>query len=156
MCGTKGCFPNSPEQAVGREAGQKRLFSTDHLGKRQIQISWLECKGCEMRRHPKECPGLSFQEGGGGGSRTGYPEGLPFWEAGNRALERKKSPGPEVGGEPEIGLCLFLKKKIRSVSKSNSAINEPVMTQLIISRIIGANERSFLQLNKPGNLLTWT
>lgn len=39
-----------PGQAVGREAPASpgRLFSTDHLGKSQIIISWLECKGCEM------------------------------------------------------------------------------------------------------------
>lgn len=69
-CGTKGCFPNSPRQAVGREApaSRRRLFSTDHLGKRQIQISWLECKGCEMpktpQREPKTLlPGRQWEEG---------------------------------------------------------------------------------------------
>lgn len=47
-------FPNSPKQAVGREApaSRRRLFSTDHLGKSQIWISWLECKGCEMLEKP--------------------------------------------------------------------------------------------------------
>lgn len=39
------------------------------------------------------------------------------------------------------------------MSKSNSAINQPVRTQLIISRTTEVNERSFLQLNKPGHLL---
>lgn len=82
------------------------------------------------------------------------PEGLPSGKQEIGPSERKKSPGPEVGDEPEIGLCWFLKKKTRPVSESNSAINEPAMTQLIISRIIGANERSSLQLNKPSNLLT--
>jgi hypothetical protein len=110
-CGTKGCFPNSPEQAVGREApaSRRRLFSTDHLGKRQIQISWLECKGCEMlktpQRGPRTClPGRQWEEGWQQWiEQNRLPEGLPFWEAGNRAPERKKSPGPEVGDEPEIG-----------------------------------------------------
>lgn len=36
---------------------------------------------------------------------------------------------------------MFLKKKTRPVSKSTS-INEPVMTQLVVSRIVGADERS--------------
>lgn len=62
--------------------------------------------------------------------------GLPFWEAGNRAPKRKKPPGPEVGDEPGIGSCVFLKKKIRPVSKSTFA-NEPVMTQLVMSRMVG-------------------
>lgn len=81
-----------------------------------------------------------------GGSRAGYPEGLPFWEAGNRAPEGKKSPGPEAGDEPGIEPCMFLKKKIRPVSESTS-INELVMTQLVMSGTVGADERSvFLTL----------
>lgn len=86
------------------------------------------------------------------GGRTGYPEGQPSGKQELGPSERKKSPAPEVGEEPEIGLCLFL--KTRPVSESNSAINEPVMTELIISRITRANERSSLQLNKPSHLLT--
>lgn len=67
------CFPNSPRPAVGRAApaSRKRLFSTDHLGKSQIQISRLECKGCEtLKEAPKrakDSPSGKAVEAVGGG-----------------------------------------------------------------------------------------
>lgn len=57
------------------------------------------------QRGPRTClPGRQWEEGWQQWiEQNRLPEGLPFWEAGNRAPERKKSPGPEVGDEPEIG-----------------------------------------------------
>lgn len=67
----------------GRRQQAKGGFSQLIILGKGWNIRAVKCKDTS-----KECPGLSFQEGSGGGSRTGYPEGLPFWEAGNRAPER--------------------------------------------------------------------
>lgn len=87
----------------------------DHLGKSQIKISWLECKGCEtLKEAPKRAKDSpSGKAVGGGLARASGEErvtqrGLPFWEAGSEASrkkERKKSPSPDVG--TEIGLFCF-------------------------------------------------
>lgn len=96
-----------------------------------------------MQRHLQRVPRTLLPGRQWGREQDRLPRGAAFLGSRKQGSRKKEIPGPEVGGEPEIGLCLFLKKKIRPVSKSNSAINEPVMTQLIISRIFGANERSF-------------
>lgn len=76
-----------PGRAVGREApvSRRRLFSTDHLGKSQIQISRLECKGCEtLKEAPKGAKDSPSRKAVGGGLASasgrgaGYPEGPAF------------------------------------------------------------------------------
>lgn len=95
-------------------------------------------------------PGRQWEEGWQQRVGEQVTRGVAFWEAGTRASKKKKkSPGPGVGYEPEIGLCLLLKKKMRPVSERASYDTAHYFKNH------GANERSSLQPNKPSHL-TWT
>lgn len=75
------------------------LCKIDHLGKSQIQISWLECRGCEtLEEAPKRAKDSPSGKAEGGGRRVGRGSGrgavtqraLPLWEAGSEASSKKE------------------------------------------------------------------
>lgn len=93
------------------------------LGKGRYKFHGWNARVVKLLKTPQRgprtlLPGRQWEEdwqqrGAGGENRL--PEGLPSGKQELGPPKRKKSHGPEVEYEPEIGLCLLLKKKMRPV-----------------------------------------